>query len=241
MSLCKYTISRQISFLLVALLLKFSINNMLLIFSPLHLCSLFLYYFELFTFWSPTPPFFLGSLGEQKFKHPFRGASLASPGVILKECSSRIQFDNMYMKYSHFSPSLSLSVGFASHSKLQAASLWKHVSDIGRGSRGDVCVCAWHPGITQTSILLDSCSLPSDASHLRQRQQRPSKPSACLSLLIDLSLEWRCLGMLWGKYVFWQMLCMRMCTIHKKGRGLELKMLSAPRGKLVVFVMRWVV
>ena len=69
------------------------------------------------------------------------------------------------------------------------------MSDIGSGSQGDVCVCVCvcacgrHVGITQTSILLDSCSLPSDASHLRQRHSRPSKPSACRSLLIDLSLD----------------------------------------------------
>lgn len=59
------------------------------------------------------------------------------------------------------------------------------------------CVRGWHGGITQTSIPLDSCSLPSDASHLRHRHRRPSKPSVCLSLLIDLSLDggvWECFG-----------------------------------------------
>ncbi|KAL7370627.1 hypothetical protein ABVT39_006236 [Epinephelus coioides] len=63
---------------------------------------------------------------------------------------------------------------------------------------GEMCVRADDiGGITQTSILLDSCSPPSDASHLRHRHRRPSKPSACLSPLIDLSLNggvWECFG-----------------------------------------------
>lgn len=108
------------------------------------------------------------------------------------------------MKYSLFLPSIVLSLSqryfFTSYCRLWAASLWQRASDIGKGSQRDVHarVCLWVcdiGGITPTSILLDSCLLPSDASHLRHRHRRPSKPSACLSLLIDLSLDggvWEC-------------------------------------------------
>lgn len=67
------------------------------------------------------------------------------------------------------------------HSKLGVPSLYRHrVSDIGRGTQGGVC--GWHEGIVQMSIPLDSCSLPSDASHLRRMQQaQTSFKTICLA------------------------------------------------------------
>lgn len=55
-----------------------------------------------------------------------------------------------------------------------------------------------------------------DASHLRRRRRRPSEPSACLSPLIDLSLNggvWECFG---ENMYFWQMLGTWVCTVHEK-------------------------
>lgn len=95
-------------------------------------------------------------------------------------------------------------------------------------------------GITQTSILPDSCSPPSDASHLRRRHRRPSKPSACLSLLIDMSLD----GGAWerfGENMYLDRCSARRCvpyTKKKKGGAHNYETLSAPGGELVVFVMR---
>ncbi len=81
-----------------------------------------------------------------------------------------------------------------------------------------MCVRGWHQGIIQTSILLDSCLPPSDASHLRHRHRRPSKPSACLSPLIDLSLDggvWEC----FGENMCFDRCFARECVSYKKRAG----------------------
>lgn len=102
---------------------------------------------------------------------------------------------------------------------------------------GGVCVCLcvgiWHGGIAQTSILLDSCSLPSDASHLRHRHWHPSNPSACRSLLIDLSLDrgvWKCFG---GEMHFDKCSVQDHVLNTKQGGALTEIMLSVPRGELL--------
>lgn len=87
-----------------------------------------------------------------------------------------------------------------------------------------VCVCVDDMGVmTQMSILHDSCSLPSDASHLRHRHWHPSKPSACLSLLIDLSLD----GGVWeffGENMYFDRFCAQKCVPYAiKGAGPQLE------------------
>ncbi len=92
-----------------------------------------------------------------------------------------------------------------------------------------VCVCVDDiGGIAQTSILLDSCLPPSDASHLRRRHRRPSKPSACLSPLIDLSLDWS-VWECFGENMYFDRCSARECVLYTgkgKGRGLDKETLS---------------
>lgn len=120
------------------------------------------------------------------------------------------------MKYSHLLPSLTASIFFLpiiSCELFVAAcvwywqalrEMWVFVSDIG--------------GITQTSIPLDSSLMPSDASHLRHRHWRPSKPSAHLANWFVLG--WNYLWVFQGEYVLGRILCTWMWSIFKKGLGL---------------------
>lgn len=97
--------------------------------------------------------------------------------------------------------------------------LWLHVSDIGRGSQGGVCVCGWHGGNdsdeypTWQLLAAIRCLSP-------EAQALTSFKTICLSFAANwFVLGWRRLGMLWGEYVFWQILCTKVCAIRKKKRA----------------------